>query len=118
MGRGQLWVGGDAKDLVRNLAWQNLRHWEGLTRLVGDSVLSINNNAAERHFQRQAKLRVSSFFVGSVEGARHWANFFGLVRTTQRLGLDVQTDLGGTRERRGKHSAGLGMKAKQLIPAA
>ena len=95
-----------------------LRHWDGLTRFVDDPDLPIDNNAAEREFQRHAKLRLASLFAGSVEGAHRWATLLGVVRTAQKLGLDVQAYLTWMFERRGTHKARFGLKAKQLTPAA
>jgi len=105
-------------DPVRKVARYYLRHWDGLTRFVDDPDLPIDNNAAEREFQRHAKLRLASLFAGSVEGAHRWATLLGVVRTAQKLGLDVQAYLTWMFERRGTHKARFGLKAKQLTPAA
>lgn len=44
-------------DPVRKVAKYYLRHWDGLTRFMDDPDLPIDNNQAERDFQRHAKLR-------------------------------------------------------------
>jgi len=57
------------RDPVLSAARYYLKHWRGLTRFVGDPAIPLDNNAAEREFQRHAKLRLASLFAGSVEGA-------------------------------------------------
>jgi transposase len=105
-------------DPVGKTARYYLRHWEGLTRFVDDPNLPIDNNEAEREFQRHAKLRLASLFAGSVEGAHRWATLLGVVRTAQKHGLDVQAYLTWMFERRGTHRAQFGTHANQLTPAA
>ena len=80
-------------DPVRKVANYYLRHWDGLTRFLDDPDLPLDNNAAEREFQRHAKLRFASLFAGSEEGAHRWATLLGVVRTAQKHDLDVQAYL-------------------------
>jgi hypothetical protein len=105
-------------DPVRKTARYYLRHWDGLTRFVDDPDLPLDNNAAEREFQRHAKLRLASLFAGSVEGAHRWATLLGVVRTAQKHKLDVKAYLTWVFERRGTHKAKFGLRAKDLTPAA
>ena len=105
-------------DPVRKVANYYLRHWEGLTRFLEDPDLPIDNNQAEREFQRHAKLRLASLFAGSIEGAHRWAVLLGVVRTAQKHGLDVQAYLTWLFERRGTHRKVFGMPARELTPAA
>ncbi|HCH62428.1 MAG TPA: IS66 family transposase [Deltaproteobacteria bacterium] len=105
-------------DPVGKVARYYLRHWEGLTRFVDDPDLPIDNNEAEREFQRHAKLRLASLFAGSIEGAHRWATLLGVVRTAQKHDLDVQAYLMWMFERRGTHRARFDMPAKELTPAA
>lgn len=105
-------------DPVVKVAAYYLRHWEGLTRFMDDPDLPLDNNAAEREFQRHAKLRFASLFAGSEEGAHRWATLLGVVRTAQKHGLDVQAYLTWMFERRGTHKARFGLSARQLTPAA
>jgi transposase len=105
-------------DPVGRVARYYLRHWEGLTRFVDDPDLPIDNNAAEREFQRHAKLRLASLFAGSIEGAHRWATLLGVVRTAQKHDLDVQAYLTWVFERRGSHRARFGVSARALTPAA
>ena len=105
-------------DPVRKAARYYLNHWRGLTRYVGDPNLPIDNNEAEREFQRHAKLRYASLFAGSEEGAHRWATLLGVVRTAQKLKLDVQAYLTWTFERRGTHRRRFAMAASELTPAA
>lgn len=105
-------------DPIGKLARYYLRHWVGLTRFVDDPALPLDNNEAEREFQRHAKLRLASLFAGSVEGAHRWATLLGVVRTAQKHGLDVQAYLTWMFERRGTHKAQFGLRARDLTPAA
>lgn len=105
-------------DPVGKVARYYLRHWEGLTRFIDDPDLPIDNNQAEREFQRHAKLRLASLFAGSLEGAHRWATLLGVVRTAQKHDLDVQAYLTWLFERRGTHRARFGLSAKELTPAA
>lgn len=105
-------------DPVRKVANYCLRHWDGLTRFMDDPDLPLDNNAAEREFQRHAKLRFASLFAGSEEGAHRWATLLGVVRTAQKHDLDVQAYLTWMFERRGTHRQHFGLSAAQLTPAA
>ena len=105
-------------DPVVKVSRYYLRHWDGLTRFVDEPALPLDNNEAEREFQRHAKLRLASLFAGSIEGAHRWATLLGVVRTAQKQGLDVQAYLTWMFERRGTHRAQFGMRAKDLTPAA
>jgi transposase len=105
-------------DPVRKTARYYLRHWTGLTRFMKDPDVPLDNNEAEREFQRHAKLRYASLFAGSEEGAHRWAVLLGVVRTAQKHGLDVQAYLTWLFERRGTHRARFGLSAAELTPAA
>jgi transposase len=105
-------------DPVRKVASYYLRHWDGLTRFVDDPDVPIDNNEAEREFQRHAKLRLASLFAGSIEGAHRWATLLGVVRTAQKHDLDIQAYLTWLFERRGTHCDRFGMSARELTPAA
>jgi transposase len=105
-------------DPIRKIANYVLKHWDGLTRFIDDPDVPIDNNQAEREFQRHAKLRLASLFAGSVEGAHRWATLLGVVRTAQKHDLDVQAYLTWLFERRGTHRARFGMTAAELTPAA
>jgi transposase len=105
-------------DPVRKAAKYTLRHWTGLTRFLDDPDVPLDNNEAEREFQRHAKLRLASLFAGSVEGAHRWATLLGVVRTAQKHDLDVQAYLTWMFERRGTHRTQFGLSAKELTPAA
>ncbi len=95
-----------------------LRHFDALTRFVGDPDLPIDNNRCERGFQAHAKLRLNALFAGSVEGAHRWATILGVVNTAQLLGVDVTEYLIWAFERRGTHRKRFGIPAAQLTPAA
>lgn len=89
-----------------------------MTRFFYDPDIPIDNNEAEREFQRHAKLRLASLFAGSIEGAHRWATLLGVVRTAQKHDLDVQAYLTWMLERRGTHRSRFGMCARDLTPAA
>lgn len=95
-----------------------LRHFEDLTRFVGDAEIPIDNNPSERAFQDHARLRLNSLFAGSAEGGRRWALLLGIVTTAQRHDLDVQAYLTWMFERRGTRRREYGLAAAQLTPAA
>ncbi len=106
-------------DPVGKLARYYLRHWDDLTRFIDHpAVLPLDNNAAEREFQRHAKLRKSCLFAGSAEGGHRWATLFGVVRTAQKCNLDVLAYLTWMFERRGSHRKQFDMTARQLTPMA
>ncbi len=95
-----------------------LRHFDDLTRFVGDADIPIDNNPSERAFQDHARLRLNSLFAGSEEGGRRWALLLGVVTTAQRHDLDVQAYLTWMFERRGTRRQEYGLAAAQLTPAA
>lgn len=105
-------------DPVRKVAGYYLRHFEDLTRFVDHAFLPLDNNAAEREFQRHAKLRGASLFAGSPEGGHRWATLLGVVRTAQKVDVDVQAYLTWLFERRGTHRHRFGLSASQLTPTA
>ena len=106
-------------DPVRKIAKYYLKHFAELTRFVDDPAsLPLDNNAAEREFQRHAKLRQASLFAGSPEGGHRWAVLLGVVRTAQKCDLDVLAYLTWMFERRGSHRKEFGMTAAELTPAA
>jgi transposase len=95
-----------------------LRHFDDLTRFVGDARIPIDNNQSERAFQDHARLRFNSLFAGSPEGGHRWAILLGVVTTAKRHGLDVQAYLTWMFERRGTRKREFGFTAEQLTPAA
>ena len=106
-------------DPVGKLARYYIRHWNDLTRFIDHpAVLPLDNNAAEREFQRHAKLRKACLFAGSAEGGHRWATLFGVVRTAQKCNLDVLAYLTWMFERRGSHRQQFAMTARQLTPMA
>ena len=105
-------------DPVGKVARYMLKHWSGLTRFVDDPDLPLDNNESEREFQRHAKLRYASLFAGSVAGAHRWAVLLGIVRTTQKCGVDVQAYLTWLFEHQGTHRDQLGRAPADLTPMA
>lgn len=105
-------------DPVRKIATYYLKHFADLTRFVDHAELPLDNNAAEREFQRHAKLRQASLFAGSPEGGHRWATLLGVVRTAQKCDIDVQAYLTWMFERRGSHRKQFGMSAAELTPMA
>jgi hypothetical protein len=105
-------------DPVRKVAKYYLKHFKDLTRFVDHGELPLDNNQAEREFQRHAKLRYASLFAGSPEGGHRWATLLGVTRTAQKCGVDVQAYLTWMFERRGTHRARFGLAAAELTPMA
>ena len=105
-------------DPVRRVAAYYLKHFENLTRFVDRADLPLDNNAAEREFQRHAKLRHASLFAGSPEGAHRWATLLGVVRTAQKCDVDVQAYLTWMFERRGTHRRQFAVPVAELTPMA
>lgn len=105
-------------DPVRQIPQYYLRHFDDLTRFVDHAELPLDNNAAEREFQRHAKLRYASLFAGSPEGGHRWATLLGVVRTAQKCDVDVFGYLTWMFERRGSHRKRSGMTAAELTPMA
>ena len=88
-----------------------------MTGFIDYPDVPLDNNEAEREFQRHAKLGLASLFAGSIEGAHRWATLLGVVRTAQKFDLDVQAYLTWMFERRGTHRGRYGLSAKDLTPA-
>ena len=105
-------------DPVRKVAKYYLAHFDDLTRFVEHAEVPLDNNAAEREFQRHAKLRLASLFAGSPEGGHRWATLLGVVRTAQKCELDVFGYLNWLFERRGSHRKRFAMSAAELTPRA
>ncbi|HHH30271.1 MAG TPA: IS66 family transposase [Polyangiaceae bacterium] len=105
-------------DPVRRVASYYLKHFEALSKFVSDASLPLDNNAAEREFQRHAKLRYASLFAGSPEGGHRWATLLGVVRTAQKCDVDVLAYLVWMFERRGSHRTQFAMSAAELTPMA
>jgi transposase len=105
-------------DPVRKAAKYYLNHYEGLTAFVDDPSLPLDNNASEREFQNHAKLRLQSLFAGSPEGAHRWATLLGVVRTAQKVGVDVLAYLTWLFDRRGTHRHAFDLTAAELTPMA
>lgn len=105
-------------DLLRKAVRYTLNHFEALTQFVSDAQLPLDNNACERDFQHHAKLRLGSLFAGSVEGAHRWATLLGVVRTAQKVGVDVQAYLTWLFDRRGTDRQRQALPAADLTPMA
>jgi transposase len=105
-------------DPVRKAANYYIKHFDDLTRFVDHAEVPLDNNEAEREFQRHAKLRDACLFAGSPEGAHRWATLFGVVRTAQKCNVDVFAYLTWVFERRGSHRKRFAMPAAELTPMA
>ena len=66
-----------------------LRHWQALTRYVGDGFLDIDNNLAERTLRHIAIGRKNWLFAGSMAGARTAATLFSVTATCHRHHIDT-----------------------------
>src|SRR5262245_42337815 len=66
-----------------------LRHWQALTRYLGDGFLDIDNNLAELALRHIAIGRKNWLFAGSSAGAETAAILFSVTSTCQRHGIDA-----------------------------
>ena len=66
-----------------------LRHWQALTRYVGDGFLDIDNNLAERTLRHIAIGRKNWLFAGSQAGAQTAAILFSVTSTCHRHRVDA-----------------------------
>jgi len=66
-----------------------LRHWQALTRYLGDGFFDIDNNIAERTLRHIAIGRKNWLFAGSANGARTAAILFSVTSSCHRHGVDV-----------------------------
>jgi len=66
-----------------------LRHWQALTRYVGDGFLDIDNNLAEMTLRHIAIGRKNWLFAGSQAGAQTAAILFSVTSTCHRHRVDA-----------------------------
>lgn len=57
-----------------------LAGWEGLTRVIDDGRIELDNNAVERSIRPIALNRKNALFADSGGGAEHWAIIASLGR--------------------------------------
>src|SRR5262249_18423791 len=77
------------KSLIGQAIAYTLRHWQALTRYVGDGFLDIDNNIAERALRHIAIGRRNWLFAGSAKGAETAAKLFSVTSSCHRRGVDV-----------------------------
>ncbi|HVK83804.1 MAG TPA: IS66 family transposase [Kofleriaceae bacterium] len=94
------------------------KHWDALTRFIGDPQVPIDNSPTEREFQNFAKLRLNMLFAGSTEGAHRAAVLLGIVATCRAIGVPVQAYLAWAFERLGTHREKFGLALDQITPTA
>lgn len=61
---------------------------EGLTRVIDDGRIELDNNAVERSIRPIALNRKNTLFAGSDGGAEHWATIASLVETCKLNDVD------------------------------
>lgn len=93
-------------------------HWDALGRFVDHPEIPIDNSATEREYQNVAKLRQSSLFAGSSEGAHRLATLMGLSATCRAIDVDFRGYLAWAFTRLGTHRDVFGLSIDQLTPAA
>lgn len=59
----------------------SLKHWEALTRFLGDGILPLDNNLCEQQIRSLALGRRNYLFAGSDAGAERAAVLYSLLRT-------------------------------------
>jgi transposase len=77
------------KSLMGQAIAYTLRHWQALTRYLGDGFLDIDNNIAERTLRHIAVGRKNWLFAGSAKGAETAATLFAVTSSCHRHGVDV-----------------------------
>jgi transposase len=77
------------KSPIGQAAAYALRHWEALTRYLGDGFLDIDNNLAELTLRHIAIGRKNWLFAGSRKGAETAAILFSVTSTCHRHGVDT-----------------------------
>jgi Transposase IS66 family/IS66 C-terminal element len=65
-----------------------LSRWDGLTRLIDDGIIEIDNNAVERSIRPIALNRKNALFAGSDGDAEHWAIIASLIETCKLNDFD------------------------------
>jgi transposase len=74
-----------------------LSRWQGLTRLIDDGRVELDNNAVERSIRPIALNRKNALFAGSDGGAEHWAIIASLIETCKLNDVDPLYASGGGR---------------------
>jgi hypothetical protein len=64
-----------------------LSHWRALTRYVDDSMLEIDNSAAERALRAVSIGRKNYLFFGADSGGERAASFYTLIGSAKPCGL-------------------------------
>jgi transposase len=77
------------KSLMGQAIAYALRHWQALTRFVGDGFLDIDNNRAERTLRHVCLGRKNWLFAGSATGAQTAATLFSVTSSCHRHDVDV-----------------------------
>jgi hypothetical protein len=77
------------KSLMSQAIAYALRHWQALTRFVGDGFLAVDNNIAERTLRHIAIGRKNWLHAGSANGAQTAATLFSITSSCHRHGVDV-----------------------------
>jgi hypothetical protein len=77
------------KSLIGQAMAYALRHWQALTRYLGDGFLDIDNNLAELTLRHIAIGRKNWLFAGSPSGAEAAAILFSVTSTCDRHGVDA-----------------------------
>jgi transposase len=66
------------------------RHWDELTRFIGDGRIDLDTNAVERMFKPTILLRKNALFIGSDEGALAWGIHATIIETCKLNGVNVE----------------------------
>jgi len=67
-----------------------LNHWDGLSQLLDDGRIEIDNNSVERAMRPIALGRKNALFAGSDEGGENWAAVASLIETCKLNSIDPQ----------------------------
>lgn len=66
------------------------KHWDGLTLLLTDGRIEIDNNGVERTIRPIALNRKNALFAGHDAGAENWATIASLIETCKLNAVDPQ----------------------------
>ncbi|WP_234463914.1 IS66 family transposase [Paracoccus caeni] len=76
------------KSDMRKAIRYTLARWIGLTRLLDDGRIELDNNPIERQFKHTILLRNNALFIGSEEGDEAWAILASLAQTCSLNNID------------------------------
>ena len=102
------------KSLIKSAFTYTLNQWEALCRYTEAGYLSMDNNAAERLVKYPAIGRNNYLFVGNERAGRNAGNFYSLVSSAKRNGVEPFAWLRDVFEKLPSHRQGKVFEASQV----